>query len=469
MNGPDELHAGNVVEGASDAEEAGANPEPNPSSNLAWLFGLQRFGVRTGLETVRELLRRLGAPELELDSVLVGGTNGKGSVARLLAACLQASGARTGLFTSPHLQQVGERAQVNGVAATEADMERLVGAVRAEATAVEATFFEVITAVCLLRFVEARADVAVLEVGMGGRLDATNVASPDLTIITGVALDHTAVLGGTLTAIAAEKAGILRRSVPVVTGASGAALEVLEARAQELGSPISVLGRDFRVETLSSTWDGLELLLSWEATTARHAPQGLREPGSLQLSSPLVGQHQAANVAQAAFGALLLGAGTEAVRSAIAATAWPGRLERQQYLGRNVVLDGAHNAEAATALARAIHAQEGSVAVLIAGISADKDIPSILTELAGVARHVLFTTALNSPRSAGPDVLVREWKSVGADAPAEAFVDPAEALQRAISLCPEGGTIVVAGSLFLVAEVSNLLDGVEGEPYDRWQ
>lgn len=466
MSGPDPSSGNGAAAGSGGPGASGA-----PYPNLAWLFGLQRFGMRTGLDTARELLRRLGEPEHELDTVLVGGTNGKGSVARLLAACLQASGARTGLFTSPHLQRVGERARVNGVPASDADMDRLVGAVRPEATAVEATFFEVMTAVCLLRFVEARADVAVLEVGMGGRLDATNVAAPDLTIVSGVALDHTAVLGDTVEAIAAEKAGIVRAGVPLLTGAEGAALRVLEEHAAAVAAPVLVLGRDLNVEISTSSWDGLELLLTWEASQVRHAPLALQERGAMRLTSPLVGRHQAGNVALAAFGALLLGVEPGTVQAALALTRWPGRLERREHDGRHVVLDGAHNPEAAAALTRALGQLEGRVAVLVLGVSADKNIGAMLNEFSGVARHVVITAAVNSPRSAEPAALLEAWRRTdrAAGVSAEVAADPAAALRRALELAAPGETVAVAGSLFLVAEVCNVLDGVDGEPYERWQ
>ena len=486
MSGPDPRAGKESIGGAH-----GAGTPESPYPHLAWLFGLQRFGMRTGLDTARELLRRLGNPESELDTVLVGGTNGKGSVARLLAACLQASGVRTGLFTSPHLQRVGERARVNGVPASDADMDRLVGAVRSEATAVEATFFEVMTAVCLLRFVEARADVAVLEVGMGGRLDATNVAAPDLTVITGVALDHTAVLGDTVQAIAAEKAGIVRPGVPLLTGAEGAALRVLEDRAAAVEAPVFVLGRELNVAVIASSWEGLELRLTWNASQVRHVPLVLQEAGAMQLTAPLVGRHQAGNVALAAFGALLLGVEPGTVQAALALTRWPGRLERREYEGRHVVLDGAHNQQAAAALARALGELEGRVAVLVLGVSADKDVDALLSELQGVASHVIFTAAVNSPRSAEPTALLEAWQrasgaaavnaealsaeAVSAEAvsakpaSAEAVTGTAAALRRALTLAAPGETVAVAGSLFLVAEVCNVLDGVDGEPYERWQ
>lgn len=478
--------------------------EPAPRfENLDWLFALQRFGMREGLEEMTELLKRLGQPQSNFDVVLVGGTNGKGSVARLLAACLEEAGARTGLFTSPHLQRVGERAMVNSVATPDADLDRLVAAVRPEGEAIGATFFEVITAACLLRFAEVQADVVVLEVGMGGRLDATNAVTPDLSVITGVALDHMKVLGNTVEEIAADKAGILRRGVPTVTGAEGAALDVVMQRAAQLGARMVVLGADdsagdISVEGVTSTWEGVTFTLDWNVPAVRNLPEILRQPGQLHLSSPLVGQHQARNVAQAAMAALLLGVPSQSVQRAVENTRWPARLERRTLNGRFVVLDGAHNQQAAAALAASVRQLEGRVKVLVLGMSDDKDAGAVLAELRGCADHVVFTKAANSPRATDPDVLLQQWRALagtsagdtahaagaagangepGAKDEAQAHEatesevaqNPQEALQRALQIAGEGQTVVVAGSLFLVAEVRNLLDGQDDEPYERLQ
>lgn len=443
-------------------------PEAPFHPSLEWLFALQRFGMRTGLATMRELLSRLGSPEAGFRSVLVAGTNGKGSVARLLAAALQRSGARTGLFTSPHLQRVGERAMVDGVSATDEEMERAVRAVREHAVAVEATFFEALTAACLLHFAEAGVEMAVLEVGLGGRLDATNVVSPGLSIVTGVALDHTAVLGNTLGEIAREKAGVLREGVPLVTGATGVALEVLEESAAELGAPAHVLGREFEVNDVDASWEGTSFTLSWRGTAF---PEGPRPPapGSARLSVPLVGAHQAANAALAAYGALLLGMPMGEVGEALAVTTWPGRMERWRHAGRYVLLDGAHNPQSAGALARALSGLPGRVAALVVGVSSDKDVPAILRELGGVAPLTLFTRAVRSPRSAEPSELQAVWQAEGLPGANAVADEPGAALRRALAVCAEDELVVVAGSLFLVAEVRDLLAGAEPEPYDRWQ
>lgn len=430
---------------------------------LAWLFALQRFGARAGLGTMRELLARLGSPQRAFRTALVGGTNGKGSVARLLAAALQAGGWRTGLFTSPHLQRVGERARVDGEEASAAEMAALVAEVRPLATELGATFFEVVTAVALLRFARAGVERAVLEVGMGGRLDATNAVEPELTVVTGVALDHQGVLGASVAEIAGDKAGILREGVPLVTAATGEALAVLAERAGSLGAPLVRYGEAFTAEGVSSGWEGVGFTLAWRGGGP------LPDAGRLELASPLVGRHQVANVAQAAVAALLLGVAPGAVREALATARWPGRLERCSHRGRHVVLDGAHNPQAAQALAVALQELEGRVAVLVVGVSEEKDVDALLRAWHGLARRVLFTRAERSPRAATPETLLAAWRAGGGAPPAATAPGPAAALAAALDATAPGDTIVVAGSLFLVGEARDLLEGKGSEPFERWQ
>ncbi len=438
-------------------------PPSFPPPNLSWLFGLQRFGARAGLGTMRRLLERLGDPQDSFRSVVVGGTNGKGSVARLLAAALQADGRRTGLYTSPHLQRVGERARVDGAAASDAEMEALIGEVRPAAEEVEATFFEVITAAALLRFARLAVEWAVLEVGMGGRLDATNVVEPALTVVTSVALDHTAILGDTVAAVAREKAGIMRPGVPLVTAADGDALMVLRARAAELDAPLLRFGETFIAADVRVGWEGVAFELRWH-----DAPQ-LPPAGALRLTSPLVGRHQVANVALAATAALTLDVPARTVQRALATERWPGRLERFEYRGRHVVLDGAHNPQAAQALAAALSELEGTVALLVLGVSQEKDVAALLGALQGVARDVLFTRAVHSPRATPPEELQSAWRAVGGTGEGRTAPTPADALEHAVALTEPGDTVVVAGSLFLVGEARNVLQGLPGEPFERWQ
>lgn len=422
---------------------------------LDWLFGLQRFGMRPGLERVRALLAETGLPAPGTRVVLVAGTNGKGTVTRLVASALTAAGRRTGSFFSPHLERVGERARVDGVEATEEEMEAAVAAVRPAAERLGCTFFEVVTAAALHRFRAAGAGWAVMEVGLGGRFDATNALEPVLSVVTGVSLDHQAVLGGTVAEIAREKAGVLRPGVPALTGATGEALAVVGSEARALGAPLLVLGRDVDVTVEASGWDGLAL-------TVTGGLGGL----PLALRSPLVGRHQARNVALAAAAALTLGAGPEAVREAFARTSWPGRLERLD-LDRAWVLDGAHNTEGAAALAAALDDLGARPAALVVGASADKDLAGVLAPLAARAPVVVATRA-SSPRAASPGELAAAASRAGA-ARVEEAPDAAAALRLARGLTRAGELVVVAGSLFLVGEVRSLLLGAAPEGRERWQ
>lgn len=443
------------------------------NANLQWLFALQRFGMRVDLGPTRELLAAVGDPQLSYAVTLVGGTNGKGSVAALLAAQLGAAGVRAGLFTSPHLQSVGERVKVAGENATEGEMESLVGLVRPAAEEIGATFFEALTAAALLAFKRARVEHAVLEVGLGGRLDSTNAVDPVLTVISNVSLDHTQVLGTDVREIALDKAGILRPGVPLVTGAAAAPLEVIRGEAQRVGAPVMVLGEEITTELLSSSWEGLRFDLNWRKRPPKADSTLIGgNEGHLQLSSPLVGQHQTANIALSVVAGSLLSVPTSAAVEAVAGFSWPARLERLSYEGRHVVLDGAHNPAAAGALRAVIRELEGQADVMIIGLSADKDLRGVLSEWVDLARRVIFTHALKSPRSAPPSELLALWTEVSGGRHgelAEVKENPADALARAVELSSQGATVVAAGSLFLAGELRDLLTGATPESFERWQ
>ena len=440
-------------------------PERGP---IEWLSGLQRFGMNPGLARVHALLAAIGTPQRTFEVVLVAGTNGKGSTAKVLSACLIATGRRTGLFVSPHLQRLGERATVDGAETSEAEMADAIAFVRPHAERLGATYFEVVTAVCALVFKRAGVKLAVMEVGLGGRLDATNALEPVLSIITGVALDHMAVLGMDEAAIALEKAGVLRHGVTALTAASGTALLVIEDEARRIGAPLRVVGADLHVRVVASSWAGLDLVVGGLADDLDM---------DLRVRTPLVGRHQAANVAIAAAGAVELGVPRAAVVTAVERTTWPGRLERLDHHGRHVVLDGAHNPQAASALAAAMAELAPDCEVLILGTSADKDHERLLPPLLTVARTIVVTKAALSPRASEPHQLARlvhdaqaAAKRQGQEASAVVVAqDPAAAMQRAIAVAPLGATIVVAGSLFLVGEVRSLVLGEHGETGERWQ
>lgn len=433
---------------------------------LTWLFELQRFGMEPGLETTRALLSAVGEPQAGLSVVLVAGTNGKGSVSALLAACLRAAGHRTGSFFSPHLQRVGERARVDGQEATRAELGAAVAAVRPHAERLGATFFEVLTVAALVRFRAAGARWAVMEVGLGGRLDATNALEPALSLITAVGLDHTAVLGPDLASIAAEKAGILRPGVPALTAATGEALVAIDERARALATPLAALGRDFTVTLERLDWSGIEVTIDAVPGGSFGAHGAL----PLRLASPLLGAHQADNVALAAAAALRLGLDREVVSEAIAATSWPGRLEVFEHRGRRVVLDGAHNPQAAAALALTLRRLGAAGVALVIGVSADKDLRGLAEPLVGLAEVLIATRAVSSPRALPPEELADGLlASLGATTRMLTTGSPAEALELAVQHTEPGATVVVAGSLFLVGELRTVLTGAVPEPGQRWQ
>ncbi len=437
----------------------GADEGGGQTPALDWLFGLQRFGVKPGLERARALLEAMGLPADGTRVVLVAGTNGKGTVTRLVSAALTAAGNVTGSFFSPHLERVGERARIDGEDSATSEMERAVAHVRPAAEELGCTFFEVAVAAALRRFEEAGASWVVMECGLGGRYDATNALEPALSAITGVAFDHQAVLGPTIAAIAEDKAGVLRPGVPAVTGADGEALEVIERTARNLSAPLVALGRDFVSDVHHSGWDGLRLGVKEVSGPVAGLP--------VTLSSPLVGRHQAANVAVAAVSALRLGVPEVRVVEAFATTSWPGRLERFE-LDRAWVLDGAHNRQASIALAGSVTDLGTTPAAVVLGVSADKDIAGVLAPLVGLSRTVIATRASNSPRALEPGVIADVARALGAVDVHEA-AEPASALGVARRLTEDGELVLVAGSLFLVGEVRGLLRGAPPEGRQRWQ
>lgn len=424
------------------------------SGAVDWLMNLQRFGMKPGQERMHALLEALGRPEAGLRLVLVGGTNGKGSTASMLAAMLSAAGERTGLFTSPHLVNVMERFVVDGRQLPLSRLEQVLELVRPLATDVSATFFEVMVACAWLLFREAGCSTVVLEVGLGGRFDATNASDPALSIITNVDLDHTEVLGKSAALIAADKAHLLRPGRSTITAASGEALTVLRRHAAALGARLHVLDEDFQLHNGRADWSGSELSVSWATD-------------SLALRTPLLGAHQAVNSALAAYAARQLGVEAGAIRTGLSSSRWPGRLEKLTAFGRNWLLDGAHNPAAARALAAALDSLSARPALLILGVTADKDVPGVIRELTGLAPLVIATRAELSPRALMPAQLA-ELAELAGESALQAD-NAAAALQLARRLSKPDELIVVAGSLYLLGELRPLLSGQKPEGYERWQ
>lgn len=412
--------------------------------SLEALRGLAATGVNFGLERVWELLALLGDPQAGLLAAHIGGTNGKGSTAAMLTAVARAAGLKAGTFTSPHLSSYTERFLIGGRPVAE---ERLAGLIESHldllapaARRLRPTEFELHTVLALELFREERVDLAVLEVGLGGRLDATNVVRPAVAVITNVTLDHQDYLGGTVAEIAREKAGIVKPGVPLVTAAEGEALEVIAGACRDSGAPLVRVGTDVRWETEGDA--GGEQVMDIYGRSAVY--EG--------LTLPLAGRHQQVNAACAAAAAEVLGKrapalDTHAIREGLAAVHWPGRFEVLD--GRpTVVLDAAHNPAAAAALRDTLAERFSSRdIVLVLGVLADKDWAGIAAVLAPAASAVVVTRP--------PSERAGDWERMAVEAGkycarVETEPDGLAALSRARTLAGAGGIVVVTGSIYLV-------------------
>ena len=420
---------------------------------LAWLYGRTTGGIRWGLERTEEMLAGAGDPHRRFRSLHVGGTNGKGSVSALCESALRAAhpGRRVGMYTSPHLVSFAERIRIDGApvdgALLAASVERLRPAVESSG----ATFFEAATAVAFLCFAEAGVDVAVVEVGLGGRLDSTNVIRPLAAAVTNVARDHTEFLGDTPGEIAWEKAGIWKPGVPAITGETDpVALGVLADRARSVGAPFSALDFVARVEDVRLSAAGTAFRLRSDAW------------GEREVRVPLVGEHQARNAALAAeLLALLPGElrpEWEAVERGFAAARWPGRFQVEEIRGATWVLDVAHNPAGVAALAATLDAVElPRPRVLVAGILSDKEWSEMLPPLLEHADAAILTVAPTAPEG-------RRWdpEAVAAALPSDLRIpvrvipELEAALSRATTLAPYG-TIVVTGSVHTVGDALPIL------------
>lgn len=425
-----------------------------PADALTRIRARGPIGIRLGLERMRALLAELGDPQRALRGVLVGGTNGKGSVAAMVASVLQAAGRSTAQSPSPHLSSYRERILVDGrpIAASDLDdllEEVLLASAPAEPEHGPATEFELLTAAAWLWAARRGVDVLVMEVGLGGRLDASNTWSADVAAITGVGLDHQEYLGDSVESVATEKAAIIKPGCRAVTGASGAALAVIEARAREVGAPLTVCPP---LTVMNMDLSGITL----------------QEPRLGRLQVPLLGRHQAANAAVAlGVVAALAKAGVAdvpdaAIVAGLARTRWPGRMEVLQHDGLTVLLDGAHNPDGAAALASAVdelapHLPPGPVTMLLA-VMADKAVAEILAALATAAplreACCLATRVPDSDRSLPASDTAAAWAAATGRASADAIDDADEALQRACELAETaGGPLVITGSLYLVGHM----------------
>ena len=419
---------------------------PGPSTSLGagraavdFIFGLERFGMKFGLANMAALCAALDHPEASFPSVIVAGTNGKGSVTAMVDTALRAAGHRSARYTSPHLQRIEERFVIDGrevapgvleAAALRIQrvVERLVESGELEALP---TFFECTTAMAFDLFREAHVDVAVLEVGLGGRLDATNIVSPIAAAIVSIDFDHQAQLGHSLASIAYEKAGIIKPGIPVVCGAMPAeALDVISRRCVELGATLIRADDD-------------------PALAARVAAMPLALAGAHQQANAAVAIRllDAVNRQETAH----LPVGDEAIRTGLTTAVWPGRLERFDVSGCVVLLDAAHNPAGTRALASYLRTFAPSGVTMVFGVMQDKAVAGMLEPLRESVVEMLCTTA-PTPRAMEAGELAGLAQDAGLRA--EAVHDPMEALTRA---CGRGRPVVVAGSIFLVGPVREWL------------
>ena len=417
---------------------------------------LEVFGVRLGLETTGRLLTALGNPQEGLRAVLVAGTNGKGSTAALLASMATAAGYRVGLYTSPHLESVEERLRIDGAAISTESLEATVGDVVATAESrlgYLPTYFEALTASALVWFARESVDLAVLEVGMGGRLDATNGCEPVLSLITEIGLEHQRYLGRTLASIGREKAGILRPGRPALAWVERQeARQAIQEVADEMGTPLS-WGTSLAsiVSRKDLGWDGQQVEL--QTPMARH-----------RITLPLLGEHQVANVALATLAAEQLATlGLDrldhaAIAGGAAKTRWPGRLEWVlPPATKPVLLDVAHNPDGAETLRRSLDRVEGRY-VLLFGALVDKEVSRVLPGLAERATRVVLTSPA-SPRAMNLEALAEMVPA------AKTTIEVDRSVALSAALAAAGDFVVVCGSVYLVGDVRMELRRRFGVPY----
>ena len=431
------------------------NPKPEISYNdsLSYLYGLQKYGIKFGLSNITRLLRSLGNPQKQLKTIHIGGTNGKGSVASFTASALMKAGYTVGLYTSPHLVRFTERIRINQREISQERVIKLTGIIRSQAENLKSiTFFEFTTAMALLYFVEEKVDMAILEVGMGGRLDATNVIHPFLSIVTNIALDHQQYLGNTISKIAFEKAGIIKKRNILITAATQpGVLHLFRKRCQNFNTELFQVGKHFKgiekgpgVMDYQGRW--------WKLS---------------RLTIGLAGPHQVTN-ATTALGALEIlkekgyRINEKAIRQGLKDVHWPGRLEvmRKKPL---VILDGAHNPAAIKMLKESIRGRGEPPArphfhykrmILVLGIMRDKDLGQIIKEIVPFAYKVILTCP-HLDRSSPPALLQKHAQRWCADI--ECIDEVQEAVASALAQAGKDDLVLITGSLFTVGEAREFL------------
>ncbi|SDZ78333.1 bifunctional folylpolyglutamate synthase/dihydrofolate synthase [Selenomonas ruminantium] len=433
----------------------------NYQESLAYLESLNIFGIKLGLERIQKLLARLELPQERYRTIHVTGTNGKGSVSAMLAGILRHSGIHTGFYSSPHLVSYTERIRVDGQAISEQEFADCLSSIKVYIDKMIAdgeecpTQFEVLTALAFFYFAIKHVEYAVIEVGLGGLLDSTNVVVPEVSVITNVTLEHADRCGGTLEGVAHHKAGIIKDDVPVVTAAQGVALDIIRQQAEEKNADIFVAGEDFSADFISYEGNFQRLEFSSGLLGA------VKEPYTLHL----LGKHQIENAAVAVMAAKLISnldsrITNKTIDDALTLVSWPARFEQADYNGQKIIIDGAHNPAGMMALRESLDLYfPAPERVLLLGILKDKDIDTMLDILLRPNDTVVVTVP-HSDRASDPQILA--GKVAAHVQHVEAIADNNEAMNRALELANGEKLLIMAGSLYLVGGLRKLLMDKKG-------
>lgn len=413
---------------------------------LDFLFGLEKSGIKLGLERTHNLLNAIGSPHKAFKSIHIAGTNGKGSVASIIHSVLVASGIRSGLFTSPHLVCFRERIRSDGYCIAEEELCEIVNDIKDAIVATGASFFEACTAIAFEYFKRKSIEVAVVEVGMGGRLDSTNVVMPMVSCITSIDYDHTEYLGKTLPKIAFEKAGIIKPGVPVVCGKMGSsAMRTIARVAWRNNCQDYWLDRD-------ATWS----IVSFGIEGSKFEYHGLGE--DLELSINLAGLHQIENASLAVLALEVarsqgLGISRSAIEEGVGNARWPGRLE---VINRSpsILVDAAHNTSGVKALVETLHRIDFKPDIIVLGVLRDKDFKRMIKLLSTLTKRFVFTKP-SSPRALPLRKLAEAANQIGLTYLTTSSVD--KAVCQACSAASTDGKIIVCGSIYLIGDVMRVL------------
>ena len=422
--------------------------------SVSWLFGLQKYGIKFGLSKTSNILQAFGNPHRNQHYIHIAGTNGKGSVGAILESILMQAGLKVGFYTSPHLVSFTERFRINRESISKDTAASLINEVKGVISQKEPpTFFEFTTAMTLLYFSRESVDIAIIEAGMGGRLDATNVIEPMVSIITTIGMDHQSFLGDTISAIAQEKGGIIKKGVDLVTAVDQPSVaKLFESLCKKKGAPFWRVGQHARYRRLPSG------LLGYYGLKNRFT----------NLTLGLKGRFQYKNAAVALLAVELLkkkglNVSNEAVQKGLANPLWPGRLEEVASHPR-IILDGAHNPSAMRSLAHAIRNDfDYKRLILVVGIMEDKDIPRILGEIIPLAHRVIYTRPAYY-RAANPQHIMDMAKKFRKNGEVKAPLSAA--IEKAKEVADMQDLIVITGSLFTVGEAKSYFDPIHYPPED---